>query len=59
VRLLLDTHVLLWSLAHDDRLGPRTRSLIEDPDTEVLVSVVSLWEIVVKVRVVDYIACSD
>ena len=51
MRLLLDTHVLLWWLADDDQLGPRARHLIEDPGNDILVSVVSLWEIVVKHRV--------
>jgi len=50
VKLLLDTHALLWWLADDDRLGPRARALIEDPANDVLVSVASLWEIVVKLR---------
>jgi len=50
VRLLLDTHALLWWLADDRRLGPGARQLIADPSTEVLVSWVSLWEIVVKKR---------
>src|SRR6185437_11261224 len=51
MRLLLDTHALLWWLADDRQLGPKARKLIEDPGNDVLVSVVSLWEIVVKVRV--------
>ena len=51
MKLLLDTHALLWWLADDDRLGTRARALIEDPANDVLVSVASLWEIVVKVRV--------
>lgn len=51
MRLLLDTHALLWWLSDDDRLGQRARDLIEDPANDVLVSVVSLWEIVVKARV--------
>jgi PIN domain nuclease of toxin-antitoxin system len=51
VRLLLDTHALLWWLADDDQLGPQARHLIEDPGNDILVSVVSLWEIVVKLRV--------
>jgi len=51
VKLLLDTHVLLWWLADDPRLGPIARSAIADPGSEVLVSVVSLWEIVVKIRI--------
>jgi PIN domain nuclease of toxin-antitoxin system len=51
MKLLLDTHGLLWWLNDDDQLGPQARALIEDPGNDVLVSVVSLWEIVVKVRV--------
>ena len=47
----MDTHALLWWLADDDRLGTQARALIEDPANDVLVSVGSLWEIVVKVRV--------
>ena len=51
MRLLLDTHVLLWWLSDDDRLGQHVRELIADPANDVLVSVASLWEIQVKVRV--------
>jgi PIN domain nuclease of toxin-antitoxin system len=51
VRLLLDTHVLLWWLQDEPRLGPSTRALIANPANDVLVSVVSLWEMVVKQRV--------
>ncbi len=51
MRLLLDTHALIWWLADDRRLGLRARALIADPANQVLVSVVSLWEIVVKVRI--------
>lgn len=51
MRLLLDTHALLWWLSDDPRLEQRARTLIADPDTTVLTSAVSLWEIVVKVRI--------
>ena len=51
MKLLLDTHALIWWLSDDDRIGPRARALIADPGNDILVSVVSLWEIVVKVRV--------
>ena len=51
MKLLLNTHALLWWLADDDRLGPWARGLIEDPGNDVLVSVASLWEVVVKARV--------
>jgi PIN domain nuclease of toxin-antitoxin system len=46
MRLLLDTHVLLWGLNNPARLGKKTRSLIER--SEVLVSAASLWEISIK-----------
>jgi PIN domain nuclease of toxin-antitoxin system len=51
VKLLLDTQPFLWWLAEDQQLGSRARELIEDPGNEVLISVVSLWEAVVKVRI--------
>jgi len=50
VRLLLDTNALLWWLADDAQLGAAARAAIAEPANDVLVSVVSLWEIVVKVR---------
>jgi PIN domain nuclease of toxin-antitoxin system len=51
LKLLLDTHALLWWLSDDAQLGPNARDLVADPANDVLVSVVSLWEIQVKVRV--------
>jgi PIN domain nuclease of toxin-antitoxin system len=51
VRLLLDTHALLWWLSDDPRLEQQARTLIADPHNTVLVSAVTLWEIVVKVRI--------
>ena len=43
MRLLLDTHVLLWLMAGSQRLKPKTRALI-DSASEVYVSSVSIWE---------------
>ena len=51
MRLLLDTHVLLWWFADDRRLGSRARALIGNPAHDVLVSVVALWEVALKLRV--------
>ena len=51
MRLLLDTHTLLWWLNDDEKLGGRARGLIGDPANDVLVSAVSLWEITVKLRI--------
>jgi len=48
VQLLLDTHVLLWSLAGDERLGERAVDLIEDGRNVVYVSAASIWEISIK-----------
>ncbi len=49
MRLLVDSHVLLWHLSNDPRLGPTATAAIEAPDAEVLVSTASLWEIAIKV----------
>jgi PIN domain nuclease of toxin-antitoxin system len=51
VRLLLDTHALLWWLSGDPRLGPAATALVADPLNEVLASAASLWEIAVKTRI--------
>ncbi len=48
MRLLLDTHALLWALTAPERLGPKARPAIEAPDNEVRASAVSAWEIAVK-----------
>jgi len=50
VRVLLDTHTLLWWLDGDRRLSRRARSVIADDDTAVLVSAATAWEISTKVR---------
>ena len=50
MKLLLDTHALLWWLSDDPKLGAAARDRIMDPANDILVSVVSLWEILVKVR---------
>jgi PIN domain nuclease of toxin-antitoxin system len=44
VRLLLDTHIWLWSLLEPDRVGERTRALIESPEHEKWLSPISVWE---------------
>ena len=45
---LLDTHVLLWWLADDRRLGAGARALVAGPDNAVYVSAASVWEIGMK-----------
>lgn len=48
MRLLVDTHLLLWATARSRRLPRAARLLLEDPANEVLFSAASLWEIVIK-----------
>ena len=50
MRLLLDTHALIWLVMDNPRLGQRARGAIFDPVNEVFVSVISLWQMAVKVR---------
>ncbi len=47
MRLLLDTHILLWVMLDDRQLSARARSLISDADS-LHVSTVSLWELAIK-----------
>jgi PIN domain nuclease of toxin-antitoxin system len=49
VRLLLDTHVLAWSFLKTSLLSPAAVRALVDPGNEVLVSIVSPWEIAIKV----------
>lgn len=48
MKLLLDTHLLLWAAGTPQQLTPVARSLIEDPHNELLFSSASIWEIVIK-----------
>ena len=48
MKLLLDTCVFLWILADDKELSSQAREWIEDPENEIFLSSVSVWEIMVK-----------
>jgi PIN domain nuclease of toxin-antitoxin system len=48
VKVLLDTHVLLWWLAAEPVLPKSARDVIADPDTVVVVSAATAWEIAIK-----------
>lgn len=50
MRLLLDTHALLWWFTDDPRLSHGARELIGDMGNEILVSAASAWEIATKHR---------
>lgn len=48
MRLLLDTHVMLWAAGEPDRLPPPARALLLDPGNALLFSAASLWEVAIK-----------
>lgn len=48
MKLLLDTHLLLWVAGTPDRLSEKARALISSTDNELFFSAASLWEIAIK-----------
>ncbi len=48
MRLLLDTHTLIWFITDDAQLNSHALQLIKDADNEIFVSVASLWEMAIK-----------
>jgi PIN domain nuclease of toxin-antitoxin system len=51
LRVLLDTHTLLWAALDPPRLSPKARALLSALSTDVFVSAASAWEIATKVRI--------
>src|SRR5437870_6733784 len=48
MKLLLDTHLLLWAAGTPDRLPTVARRLLEDPQNEPIFSSASMWEVAIK-----------
>jgi PIN domain nuclease of toxin-antitoxin system len=48
VRLLLDTSTFIWCLESPERLSPKSQRLLGDPNTELLLSIASVWEMAIK-----------
>ena len=48
MKLLLDTHIVIWAAFAPDRLSPAARSLITAEENELLFSAVNLWEVAIK-----------
>ena len=51
MRLLLDTHIFLWYVGGDKRLTLALRQIIADPNNDVYLSIVSLWEAIIKYQI--------
>ncbi|MGE0581141.1 MAG: type II toxin-antitoxin system VapC family toxin [Steroidobacteraceae bacterium] len=50
MKLLLDTHILVWALDDSPRLSATARALLQDERNELLVSAASFWELAIKMR---------
>lgn len=50
MKLLLDTHLLLWAAAAPEKLSRQARKLVDDVDNELIFSAASLWEVSIKRR---------
>jgi PIN domain nuclease of toxin-antitoxin system len=48
MRILLDTHIFLWFISGDTQLSTDVRDAIREPDNEIYLSAVSVWEVIVK-----------
>lgn len=51
MRLLIDTHILLWALFSPARIPAPVRIRLEDPDNQVLFSAASIWELSIKLQI--------
>ena len=54
MRVLLDTHILMWALEDSPRLSMRAREVLGDPENECWVSSASIWEIAIKTALGKY-----
>jgi PIN domain nuclease of toxin-antitoxin system len=48
MKILLDTHIFLWFISGDNQLSTDLRDAIRDPDNQVYLSAISVWEAIVK-----------
>ena len=54
MKCLLDTQIVLWLFENDDKLSDKAKSNILDPANQCFVSVVSLWEVALKMNIGKY-----
>lgn len=48
MKVLLDTHIILWALADDEKLSQKARNIILSKENEIYYSTASIWEITIK-----------
>ena len=50
MRLLLDTHIWVWSQLEPDRLSRRVRAALQNPEVELWLSPISVWELLLLIE---------
>lgn len=50
MKLLLDTHAFIWSFDEPEKLSPKALALLADGDNDLVLSVVSVWEMQIKIQ---------
>jgi PIN domain nuclease of toxin-antitoxin system len=50
MRILLDTHIFLWFISGDHQLSTDIRDAVRDPDNEVYLSAISVWEAIMRLN---------
>ena len=48
MKILCDTHIIIWYLTGDNRLSQKAQALIDDENNEIYYSLVSVWEVAIK-----------
>ncbi len=48
MKVLLDTHIIIWAALNDTRLSEKAKDIIVNPDNEIYYSTASVWEITIK-----------
>ncbi len=51
MRYLIDTHAFIWFTSEDERLSRTAKRIIESPDSQLLFSMASIWEIAIKMSI--------
>jgi PIN domain nuclease of toxin-antitoxin system len=51
MKLILDTHIFLWLISEDRRLAENKAQVISNPENEVFLSVISVWECAIKYQI--------
>ena len=49
MNILLDTHALIWFVEDDDNLPDGLRTILDDENNSIFISIVSLWEMAIKI----------